>query len=365
MRLELVPRTRPSALWAVLSPFLAVALTALLGFALFTLLGVDPFRALTIYFVEPLTTAWSIEELLVKASPLILIAIGLSVCFRANAWNIGAEGQFTVGAIFGAALPILWPGWESPLVLIPMLLLGMIGGALYGAIPAVLKNRFGANEILTSLMLTYVALLLLDWTVRGPWRDPASFNFPESRLFDAAATLPLLTEGGRLHTGILFGLLAAAFVAWWLNFTVQGFGIRLAGQAPRAARFSGFDQRRITLTVFVFSGALAGLAGITEVAGTIHQLRPEISPGYGFAAIIVAFLGRLSPLGIVFAGLLLALTYLGGEAAQVTAGLSDKVTRVFQGSLLFLILACDTLVRYRIRFRHAPPQLEKQEGVGV
>ncbi|HEX2257420.1 MAG TPA: ABC transporter permease [Afifellaceae bacterium] len=364
MRLELVPRARPSAVWGVLSPFLALALTMLLGLALFTLLGVDPFRALYIYFVEPLTMAWSLEELLVKASPLILIAIGLSVCFRANVWNIGAEGQFTVGALFGAALPILWPGWESPLVLIPMLLLGMIGGALYGAIPALLKNRFGANEILTSLMLTYVALLLLDWTVRGPWRDPASFNFPESRLFDDAATLPQLLDRGRLHVGILFGLIAAAFVAWRLNFTVQGFGVRLVGQAPRAARFSGFDQRRITLAVFVFSGALAGLAGITEVAGTIGQLRPEISPGYGFAAIIVAFLGRLSPLGIIFAGLLLALTYLGGEAAQVTAGLSDKVTRVFQGSLLFLILACDTLVRYRIRLRAAGPSLEIQESAG-
>lgn len=364
MRLELVPRPRPSALMTVLSPFLAIALTMLLGLVLFTLLGVDPVRALTIYFVEPLTMAWTLEELLVKASPLIVIAIGLAVCFRANAWNIGAEGQFTVGALCGAALPILWPGWESPLVLIPMLALGMVGGALYGAIPAVLKNRFGANEILTSLMLTYVALLLLDWTVRGPWRDPASFNFPESRLFDPAATLPLLTEGGRLHIGILFGLVAAALVAWRLNFTVQGFAVRLVGQAPRAARFSGFDQRRITLAVFVFSGALAGLAGISEVAGTIGQLRPEISPGYGFAAIIVAFVGRLSPIGIVFAGLLLALTYLGGEGAQVAAGLSDKVTRVFQGSLLFLILACDTLVRYRIRFRTTPAPVAKQELAG-
>jgi len=354
MRLELVRRSNPSTAMAVLSPVIAIALTLAIGYVVFLALGVDPLRALNVYFVAPLMERWSIEEIIVKASPLALIAIGLSVCYRANVWNIGAEGQFTVGALAGASVPILFPEATSPLVLPAMLILGLVGGALYGAIPALLKNRFGANEILTSLMLTYVALLLLDWTVRGPWRDPGSYNFPESRLFDDASRLPLLTDAGRLHVGVLFAVVAALLVAWRLGTSVQGFAIKVAGEAPRAARFSGFSQKRIVLGTFLFSGALAGLAGITEVAGTIGQLRTEISPGYGFTAIIVAFLGRLNPIGILFAALLLALTYIGGETAQVVLGLSSKVTRLFQGLLLFLILGCDALIVYRIRLAWTP-----------
>jgi general nucleoside transport system permease protein len=354
MRLELVPRPERSGRMALLSPVIAITLTLVLGAGMFAALGVDPLRALYVYFVEPLTQSWSLVELLVKASPLILIGVGLAVCFRANVWNIGAEGQFTAGAIFAAALPILLPGWQSPAVLPLMILSGVLGGALYALVPAVLKVRFGTSEILTSLMLTYVALLVLDWLVRGPWRDPGSFNFPESRLFHDAATLPLLAEGARLHIGVLFGLAAALIAAWRLGFAVDGFAVRVSGEAPRAARFSGFDRGRITLAVFLLSGALAGLAGMLEVAGPIGQLRPQISPGYGFTAIIVAFLGRLNPLGVVVAALFLALTYLGGEAAQVTLGLSDKVTRVFQGVLLLMILATDTLIDYRIRVRPVP-----------
>ncbi len=354
MRLSLVPRAEPSFRMALLSPAIATLLTLAIGAILFALLGVDPVRGLYVYFVAPLTEWWSLEELVIKAAPLALIAVGLALCFRANVWNIGAEGQFTAGAIFGAALPILLPEWEGPLVLPLMLVCGMVGGALYGAVPAILKNRFGASEILTSLMLSYVALLLLDWLVRGPWRDPGSFNFPESALFGPAATMPLVTESGRLHWGVLFAPLVALIVYLRLGSSVSGFAIKVAGEAPRAARFAGFRRSAVTLSVFLVSGALAGLAGILEVAGTIGQLRPTISPGYGFAAIIVAFLGRLNPLGILAAALLLALTYLGGEGAQVTLGLSANVTRLFQGLLLVVLLACDTLIAYRIRLEWRP-----------
>ncbi len=351
MRLEIVPRAEPSSLFAVLSPLVALLVTLVFGLVLFAALGEDPLRALHVYFVEPLTQYWSVEELIVKASPLILIGCGLAIGFRANVWNIGAEGQFTAGAIFGSAIPILLPAADGFWILPTMVLMGALGGGLYGLIPGILKTRFNANEILTSLMLTYVALLLLDYLVRGPWRDPGSFNFPESRLFGEAATLPRLIGVSRLHAGVLFGLIAAAVLALMLRFSLQGFAVRLAGEAPRAARFSGFSRERIVLAVFALSGALAGLAGVSEVSGAIGQLRPEISPGYGFTAIIVAFLGRLNPLGIVVAGLVLALTYLGGEAAQVTLGLSDKVTRVFQGVMLFTVLGFDTLIHYRVRFR--------------
>lgn len=351
MRLELIPRPEQSNIFAVISPFVALCVTLIFGLILFAASGINPFRALYIYFLEPLTQSWSAEELVVKASPLILIGCGLAICFRANVWNIGAEGQFTVGAISGGAIPVLLPEASGVWILPAMLVLGGFGGALYGLIPGLLKTRFNANEILTSLMLTYVAILLLDFLVRGPWRDPGSFNFPESRLFGESGTLPTVVGNSRMHLGVTFGLIAAAFLTVMLRFSLRGFAVRLAGEAPRAARFSGFDRNRMVLGVFALSGALAGLAGISEVSGAIGQLRPEISPGYGFTAIIVAFLGRLNPLGIIIAGFVLALTYLGGEAAQVSLGLSDKVTRVFQGVMLFTVLGFDTLIHHRIRIR--------------
>ena len=349
MRLELHRRPRASHAMALASPLLAIALTLVTGAILFALLGKDPVRALQAYFVEPLSTGYALQELGVKAAPLVLIGIGLAICFRCNAWNIGAEGQLTAGAIAGSWLVLSAPDWDSPLVLPLMLALGALGGLLYGLVPAVLKTRFNANEILTSLMLVYVAQLALDYLVRGPWRDPEGFNFPQSMLFPAAAQLPLLLPDGRLHIGALFALLAVLGGAVLLGRTVLGFEIRVAGEAPRAAAFAGFSRTRLVLFAFAASGALAGLAGILEVAGPIGQLLPSVSPGYGFAAIIVAFLARLNPFGVLFAGLLLALSYIGGEHAQIALGIPRNITQVFQGILLFYVLACDSLILYRPR----------------
>lgn len=351
MQLELVKRDAPSRTMLVAAPFLALVLTIITAGIMFAVMGFNPVAALYEYFIAPLTELWSIWELLLKAGPLILIALGLAVCYRANVWNIGAEGQFTMGAIFGAIPPILFPEWSGPLTLPMMLILGMVGGALYGAIPALLKVKFQANEILTSLMLAYIALLILDYLVRGPWRDPGGFNFPESRNFDDAQSLPTIVEGSRLHLGILISFAMVPIMWFFLSRTLAGHAIKVVGEAPRAARFAGFSSSALTYGVLMVSGALAGLAGIMEVAGPIGELRPTISPGYGFTAIIVAFLGRLNPWGILMAGLLLSLSYLGGEAAQITLGLSDKMARVVQGMLLFFVLGCDTLVRYQIRFK--------------
>ncbi|HQF31535.1 MAG TPA: ABC transporter permease, partial [Hyphomicrobiales bacterium] len=254
------------------------------------------------------------------------------------------------------------PEFQSPLTLVLMLLLGVIGGMAYASIPAFLKTRFNTNEILTSLMLVYVAQLLLDWLVRGPWRDPGGYNFPESEVFSDAATMPLLIAGSRLHIGAVFAVLAVVVAAIMLGATLKGFEIRVLGQAPKAGSFAGFSRTRLTVFAFLLSGGLAGLAGISEVSGTIGQLRPTISPGYGFAAIIVAFLGRLNPIGILVAGLLLALSYLGGEAAQVSLGISDKITKVFQGMLLIYVLACDTFILYRPRLVRANPTGEAAHG---
>ncbi len=350
MRIELVKRPQQSALFSVLSPFIAFGLTLLAGAILFAILGKNPLAALYSYFIEPLTEVWSLHELAIKATPLILIAVGLSVCFRSNNWNIGAEGQFIFGAIAGSILPVLFPTFQYWIVLPLMLLMGIVGGAAYGAIPALLKTKFNTNEILSSLMLVYVAQLFLDWLVRGPWRNPEGFNFPETRQFHSFAVLPeILPMSGRAHWGFIFAILAALILWFILSRTMKGFEVKLMGQSPRAGAFSGFSAKSMVIFVFLVSGGLAGLAGIAEVSGAIGQLRPVISPGYGFTAIIVAFLGRLNPLGIVAAGLVLALSYLGGEAAQISLGISDKTARVFQGLLLFFVLASDTLIHYKIR----------------
>jgi simple sugar transport system permease protein len=364
MRIEIVRRPERSRLMAVASPFLALLLTAITGFVIFAVVGVDPLRAMSVYFVEPLTNGYDLQNIIIKSAPIILIAVGLSFCYQSNTWNIGAEGQFIAGAVAGSVLPILFPEWHGPLVLPLMLLMGIAGGMLYAAIPAALKIVFGANEILSSLMLVYVAQFVLDWLARGPWRNPAGYNFPDSRPFDEGQVLPVLF--GKVHLGIVFVLIAVV-VAWLvLRRSLFGFEIRVLGQSPRAAAFAGFSRKRVILAAFLISGGLAGLAGIAEVAGPIGMLRVSVSPGYGFTAIIVAFLGRLNPVGILFAGLLLGLTYIGGEGVQIVFGLSEQITRVFQGMLLFYVLVCDSFILHRLRFvRTAPSQTaEAPHGAG-
>jgi general nucleoside transport system permease protein len=348
VRLVLERRAEHSQAMAILSPLVAIGLTLIAGAIIFALLGLDPLYALYIYFVDPLTSLWSLEQLVVKATPLILIGVGLAVCFTANVWNIGAEGQFTMGAIFASMVPILMTDWQSPLALGAMMALGCIGGMLWAFIPAILKTRFGASEILTSLMLVYVAQLLLDWLVRGPWRDPMGFNFPQSATFQGWHLMP--TFGGTVHLGSILAVVIVLVLAVMMGRTLTGFEVKVLGNAPRAGRFAGFSRNRMVIFCFLLAGALAGLAGMGEIASTVGQLQPSISPGYGFTAIIVAFLGRLNPIGVLLAGLLLAISYLGGEGAQITLGISDKIARVFQGILLFFVLACDTLILYRVRF---------------
>lgn len=341
---------RPAWL-SLASPLVAVALTMLVGAIMFALMGKNPVQAMTVYFLDPLKDGWALQELTVKATPLILIGVGLTLCYLSNNWNIGAEGQLVMGAVFGTWVALATHGTANgPWVLPAMLAMGAVGGMLLALVPAILKTRFGANEILTSLMLVYVAELLLDYLVRGPWRDPQGFNFPQSVNFEPEAVMPLVFGGGRMHIGFVLAVIVAFLVAILVGRTLKGFEIKLAGEAPRAARFAGFDDRRTTWFVFAVSGALAGIAGIIEVAGPIGQLQPTISPGYGFTAIIVAFLGRLNPIGALIAGLFLALTFIGGENAQIALRVPIDLTRVFQGLLLFFVLACDTFLLYRLRW---------------
>ena len=357
---KLLKRPEPSRKMVFVSPLLALLLTLFAGIVLFLLMGVSPTEALYAFFVEPLTSVYGWAELGVKATPLVLIAVTLSVGFRAGIWNIGAEGQLTLGGICGGAVALLFYEVDSVWVIPLMVLAGIAGGMLWAGIPALLRTRFNANEILTSLMLTYVAGLLLSLLVHGVMRDPDGYNFPESRLFSDSALLPIILEGTRLHIGWLMAL--GVVVAAWLMMarTLIGFEVKVLGQAPAAGRYAGFSQRNIIWFSLLLSGGAAGLAGMIEVSGPIGQVLPTISPGYGFTAIIVAFVGRLHPVGVLVAGLLLALSYLGGESAQISLNLPLAVTGVFQGMLLFFLLACDVLIHYQIvrKSGHTPVLVE-------
>ena len=347
LRLEL--RGEMSQPMVYLSPIFAVILTFIAGIVMFTFLGVDPVKAIITFFITPLNSLDGLAELFVKATPLVLIAVGLSFGFQANIWNIGAEGQLTIGALAGGGVALLFFNVDTPFLMPAMLVSGVLGGMAWAAIPAILKTRFGTNEILTSLMLTYVGLLVLSYLIHGPWKDPDGQNFPESRLFHDAAIIPIILDETRLHLGWIIALFGVA-VAWVIMTRhMIGFQIRVIGLAPMAARFAGFKEKHIIWMTLMISGGAAGLAGTIEVSGPVGQIIPVISPGYGFTAIIVAFLGRLHPVGCLFAGLLMALTYLGGDNAQIEMNLPNAVTGVFQGMLLFFLLACDVLVRYRFR----------------
>ncbi len=340
---------------AWLSPLLAVAATLVLGFLLFSALGRDPFRAFYVFFVKPVETLYGVGELLLKASPLMLCAVGLATGYRANVWNIGAEGQLTLGAICGGGVALVLEGTAAGWIVLPLMIAaGAAGGMAWAAIPAWLRTRFNANEILVSLMLVYIATLLLSLLVNGPWRDPEGFNFPQSKMFVDAALLPVLIPGTRLNAGLAIALAAVALAWVFMNRSLTGFQMRVAGLAPAAATYAGISARRMVWLGMLVGGATAGIAGVDEAAGPMGQLLPSISPGYGFAAIIVAFVGRLHPLGIVLASLLISLLYLGGESAQIGLSLPYAVTGLFQGTLLFFLLAADVLVNFRVRLVRAP-----------
>ncbi len=354
MRLRLEARQQPSQTMQWLSPFLAAVLAALGGGVVFALLGHNPATALATLFLAPLATLDGLTELGLKATPLLLCAIGIAVGVRANVWNIGAEGQLTLGAITGGGIALAFGGeghwWTLPL----MLFAGAAGGAFWAAIPALLRTKFNAHEILTTLMLSYVAIQVLGWLVHGPWIDPEGFNFPQTRMFADDAMLPVLLEGARLNAGFLLALLAVPLAWGLLSRTAVGFRLRTVGQAPAAARYAGFSANGAVWFSLVLSGALAGLAGVCEAAGPVGQLQPLMSPGYGFAAIIVAFLGRLHPVGILGASLLMALLYLGGEQLQVTLQLPIAATGTIQGMLLFFLLATDVFIDQRLVFTRGP-----------
>ena len=298
-------------------------------------------------------SSYALGELMVKATPLLIIALGLAVCFRSNVWNIGAEGQYVIGAIAATGVALMADKGSSGAIVVAVLIAGVVGGMAWAGITALLRDRFNANEILVSLMLVYVAIQLLSYLVFGPWKDPLGYNFPQTKTFEAVARVPRLMDGSRMNIGLVLGLVGVVAVWIFLFRTRAGFAQLVGGQAPAAARYAGFSGRRSLWVALLISGGAAGLAGGLEVAGPIGQLTPYIPVGYGFAAIIVAFVGRLHPVGIVLSAILMSMFYIGGELAQSRLGLPKSITGVFQGLLLFTLLACDTLVAYRIKLQRS------------
>ena len=349
---KLEVRPEPSAWWSYASPLLALWVTVLIGVALFSALGKDPVSGLQVFFWEPIRSAYALGELAVKATPLLLIALGLAVCFRANVWNIGAEGQYVLGAIAASGVALLADPGMSRWIVLPILLAGVLGGMFWAGITAWLRERFNANEILVSLMLVYVAVLLLGFMVSGPWKDPQGYNFPQTKTFDLVTRIPRLLDGSRVSIGIFLAMLGVLGIWIFLFRTQAGFAQRVGGLAPAAARYAGYSSRRALWLALLISGGMAGLAGALEVAGPIGQLTPYVPVGYGFAAIIVAYVGRLHPVGLVLSSILMSMFYIGGELAQSRLGLPKSLTGVFQGLLLFTLLACDTLVNYRFKWQH-------------
>ncbi|ASP37361.1 sugar ABC transporter permease [Bacterioplanes sanyensis] len=345
---KLEKRVSDSRLMAYLSPLIAITLTLISGGILFLFLGHDPFEALHTFFISPLTSVYGWTELGIKVAPLLLCAMGLTLCFRAKIWNIGAEGQFIMGALGGSIAALQFLEADSRLALIPILLAGTFSGLAWAALAAWLKTRFNANEILTTIMLNYIALNALLYGVHGPLKDPDGFNFPESALFADATLLPVFSDDYRLNISIFFALFAMVAVWTLMSRSWIGYQIRVLGEDAKAARYAGFKDKHLTWFALLTCGALAGLAGVSEVTGPLGQLVPQVSPGYGYAAIIVVFLGRMQPLGILLASMLLALTFMGGEMVQIEMTLPKSLTGLFQGMLLFFLLATDLLIAYRI-----------------
>ena len=359
--ISMTPRKDISLERTLLTPLVSILLTLCVGAIIFGTLGYDPIESLYQFFISPLSRPDQLADLFVKACPLIITATGLVFCYRANVWNIGAEGQIVMGAVCAGGVALFMPVLADIFLLPLMIFAAIVGGSAWALIPGILKARFNTNEILVSLMLTYVAALFIDWIVRGPWRDPQSFGFPLTKSYDEAALiqridLPGIGTLGQLHWGVLAALLLAVVAYFVMSRTLFGFQVKVMGDAPRAGAFSGFSESRTTLSVFCISGACAGLAGMVEVSANMGQLQPEVSFGYGFTAIIVAFLARLSPLGVIAAGLIIALAELGGDSAQMALGMPKVVTGVFKGILLFMLLAGETYNRYQFRMAWPSPR---------
>lgn len=360
--LKVQPRVESSRMMAWFSPVIAIILTMLVSSMMFIFLDVSPVKAFEVFIIQPVSDAYNLGELMVKATPLLLCAIGLALCYRANIWNIGAEGQLLIGAVAASAVAIQAGEESSSVMLILAITAGVLAGMFWSAIPTFLDRVFHTNIILSTIMLNYIGLYTLLWAVHGPLADPQGFGFPESVIFADPVLLPVIQEEGRASVSIIIAILIAILSGVALFKTLPGFKVRVYGEDQAAARYAGFSSNKIVWGVMLFAGALAGFAGASEVTGPIGQLIPSVSPGYGYAAIIVAYLGRLNPIGIIVSSLFMGTLYMGSDLAQIELGLPTAITGLFQGTLLFFLLACDFLIFYQIKIapRRSRKRAEKE-----
>ena len=361
MALKFEQRMQPSRTANVLVPILSVVLALVAGGILLALVGVNPLATYRAIVEGAFGSGYSISELLVRATPLMFTGLAVSIAFRMLFWNIGAEGQLAMGA-FGAAgvaifLPRAVPGIPSWALLLLMIVAAFAAGAAWGLIPATLKAFLGVNEIITTLMLNYVAILWIQYLYFGPWKDPKGFGFPGTEPFPDAAILPRLKDTpliaqffdtGRAHYGLLLAILAAVVIWLVLDRTRWGYEIKVIGENPRAARYAGISLVRNILLVMILSGGLAGLAGFSQVSGVAHRLQQGIVIGDGYTAIIIAWLARLNPFGVLIVALLMAALFVGGDQIQITMGLSASVALVLQGAILFFVLGGNFFTKYRM-----------------
>lgn len=365
MRIKLEKRTAPSTFMLVATPVASVLITMLIGMLVFDAIGINGQRAVVDIFLTPLLASYKWQDVATKAAPLIIIALGLSIGNRAQIWNIGAEGQYVIGALSAAGIGIAAGPTGGAFALTLMILAGIIGGAAWAGISAFLKTRWDVNEILTTLMLTYVSYQVLGYLVGGPWKDPNGRNFPATAPLPEGLTLPILFPGTTVHLGVAIALILP-FAFWLLmSRSVFGYQIRVVGSAPHAARHGGFDAKRTIWQALLISGGMAGLAGSLEFTGTLHAVNLGFPSGYGFTAIIVAFLGRLNPIGCLIAGIVLAVTYVGGQVAQTSVHIPNATAGIFQAMMLFFILASDILIRYRVRLISSKTQAANSQNAGA
>jgi simple sugar transport system permease protein len=349
MRIRLEKRRENSRLMLALTPIFAVALTMIVGAIIFQALGYEGPRAVAEIFFTPVLASYKWPDVAAKAAPLILIALGLTLGNQAKVWNIGAEGQYLLGALGGAGVALVTKDMHGIWIVPLMIAAGMAAGAAWAAPVAWLKNRYGVNEILSSLMLVYVAQQVLNYLVTGPWKDPNGQNFPQTAPFTPDQRLPADLFGLPFPPGLYIAF-ALALVFWLVMARTEfGLGVRIVGEAPKAARYAGYRASDAVWSTLLISGAMAGLAGVLEATTQSGQLNLGFPSGYGFTAIIVSFLGRLHPIGIALAGVVLAISYVGGQVAQTTVHVPSATAGIFQAMMLFFILASDVLVRRRLR----------------
>lgn len=351
-RIDRVPEPSGARILAV--SLLAILAAFLTAGIIFWAYGVNPVRAYVTIVRDVLITPGALPEILRPAIPLLLAGVGLVLAFRAQFYNIGAEGQLLAGAIAATGVALFTPirgGWAIP----AMFAAGFLAGALWGLVPSLLKLRLSVNEVITTLMMNYIGLYLVSWLVTGPWKGPSVRGFAYTDQFPGAAWLPLL-PGTRVHWPTLaVGIAFAAACALLLGRTRLGFEVRAQGENPEAARYAGIDPLRTTLFVMLLSGGAAGLAGVGEVAGVHHKLLDpnQVSLGYGYAAIIVAWLARGKPLATIISATLFGLIYSSGDAMQVSLQMPFRVTDVFNGLILFFLIGSERLLPYRIRWAPA------------